>query len=72
MQGTTPAAGTVVDGPVKRDEYHLVAEYLPNGMVRTRCGVIMPAETGYGPGRRPCGLCHQPTLHPVEEPDAVR
>ena len=33
--GVWPHSGSGVDGPVKRDEYHLVAEYLPNGMVRT-------------------------------------
>ena len=34
-----------VDGLVKRDEYHRVAGSLPNGMARTRCGLIMPAES---------------------------
>ena len=64
--GVWPNSGSGVDGPVKRDEYHLVAEYLPNGMVRTGCGAIMPAETVYGPEHRPCGLCYQPTSVPLK------
>ena len=45
--------------PQRQDEYHLVAEHLANGLVRTRCGKSMGKELVHGPGHLPCAQCYQ-------------
>ena len=40
-----------------KDEYHRVAEDLPEGMVKTRCGKVVHKSRVYGPGRSPCRMC---------------
>ncbi len=45
--------------PQRQDEYHLVAEHLPNGLVRTRCGKSMDKALVHGPGHLPCSQCYK-------------
>ena len=39
-------------------EYHVKAEDLPDGRVRTGCGKVIPASDVYGPGHKPCRQCY--------------
>ena len=45
--------------PQRQDEYHLIAEHLSNGMVKTRCGKSMDEAIVHGPGHLPCSQCYR-------------
>ena len=54
-----PQAAEEQQRPQRQDEYHLVAEDLPDGVVKTRCGKLMDKTVVHGPGHLPCSQCYQ-------------